>query len=59
MTHEFTDLWIVSIDRLDNTKGYEDGNVVLCGSWINRARGILTVLQFKEFLQQVVTGLTG
>lgn len=33
----------LTFDRMDNTKGYEDGNVVACTRRINLAKGNLTL----------------
>lgn len=43
----------VSIDRLDNHKGYIKGNVVLCTNAANRARGNSSVDNWKLFLKQL------
>ena len=37
------DLYIKTIDRLDNTKGYVDDNVVACCKFINEKKGSMTV----------------
>ena len=39
----FTDDNQLSIDRVDNSKGYEDGNVVACSRALNTRKGDLTV----------------
>ncbi len=40
----------VSLDRLDNTRGYEPGNVVLAAWCINRFRGDMTPEEFRAML---------
>lgn len=37
------------IDRIDNTKGYVDGNVVACCSMCNRAKGVITSDEFTKW----------
>lgn len=39
----FTDKNRMSIDRVDNSKGYEDGNVVACGESLNHRKTNLSV----------------
>jgi len=36
------------IDRVDNTRGYEYGNVVTACWWCNRAKGTQTREQFEQ-----------
>ena len=40
----------VSIDRLDNSKGYIDGNVVLCCAAVNIMKNDLELTEFKELI---------
>lgn len=37
----------LTIDRVDNTKGYVSGNVVACVKWFNEAKGSLTPEDIK------------
>ena len=41
---------INGIDRVDNTKGYIKDNCVPCCAICNKAKGILTVLEFKNWI---------
>ena len=43
----------VSIDRLDNTKSYEPGNVVICLWHVNRAKHSLSEHEFLEMCNAV------
>lgn len=49
--------WKVSLDRLDNDKGYEPGNVCLATWFMNRARGQMTVEQFRTSLLVVAANI--
>lgn len=53
MTTKQNSPWTVSLERLDCTKGYDPENVVLCGWGINRARGTLSVDEFRSFLREI------
>jgi hypothetical protein len=46
----------VSLDRLDNTKGYEIGNVVLTAWCINRFRGDMSPEDFRAMLWRLREG---
>lgn len=37
-----------SIDRLDNSRGYVEGNVVACTVEINRKKGMLSVAEIRD-----------
>ena len=41
------------IDRLDNEKGYELGNVVSCCGRCNRAKGTMHVDEFRKWIAAV------
>ena len=41
------------IDRIDNSKGYEKGNVVPCCWVCNRAKGTLSDKEFRSWIQSV------
>ena len=44
-------LWRSGLDRIDNDKGYEVGNVLPCCSWCNMARGSwFTVSEMERFV---------
>lgn len=45
---------LVSVERLDNSLGYVDGNVVLACWCVNRARNILTKDQLLEMCKAIV-----
>jgi hypothetical protein len=49
--------WVVSLDRLDNSRGYEPDNVVLCVWVMNRARNVMTAEDFSETLQTLAMAL--
>lgn len=51
--------WKVSLDRLDNNKGYTPDNVVLCTWMANRARNAMSVEEFREALCVLRTALGG
>ena len=46
------------IDRLDNSKGYEDGNVVSCCKVCNLCKGQMSELQFYAWLDKVHANLS-
>lgn len=48
-----TDLNTASLDRIDNTKGYVEGNVRWVHKDINKLRGALTDTRFIELCRQV------
>ncbi len=43
-----------SIDRLDNSKGYEPGNVVICLFGINQAKSTMSESDFLEMCESIV-----
>lgn len=45
---------VPSIDRLDNCKGYEPGNVVFCLWCINKAKNDMTLNDFMEMCKSIV-----
>lgn len=45
------------IDRLDNTKGYVPGNVVSCCTICNSAKNILSLDDFKKWINKVYENL--
>ena len=49
--------WKVSLDRLDNNKGYEPGNVCLATWFMNRARGQMSVADFRSSLLIVAANI--
>ena len=44
----------ISIDRLDCTVGYIQGNIVLCSKFMNLGRGNYPADKFKEFLKTIL-----
>jgi dUTP pyrophosphatase len=48
------DLDTLSVDRVDSTKGYEVGNIVLCCNAINRMKGNASVEDLQDILGYVV-----
>lgn len=53
MLRQSSSPWTMTIDRLDNSKGYEPGNVVLASWFANHARGDLSVEEFRTVLAVV------
>lgn len=47
------DLDVVSVDRIDSSKGYFKNNIVLCCNSINKAKGSASFNEFKKFLQLI------
>jgi len=43
----------LSIDRLDSSKGYSQDNIVLCLFCINNFKGEMSILEFKELLEEI------
>ncbi len=43
-----------SLDRVDNTKGYEKGNVAWCHKEVNKMKGTLTLREFIYYANKVV-----
>lgn len=41
------------LDRIDNNKGYEFGNVVACCGICNRAKDIMSLDEFKDWINKV------
>lgn len=41
------------IDRVDNTRGYEEGNVVPCCKPCNKAKGTMSEAEFREWIFRV------
>lgn len=47
------EIYANGIDRVDNSKGYEITNVVSCCDICNRAKGALSLPDFKEWIQRI------
>lgn len=45
--------WQVSCDRLDNNRGYETGNIVLCCTIINKMKNILSQKEFYQICKDI------
>lgn len=45
---------ILSVDRIDSSKGYEKNNIVLCCTGINKAKGNMSKDEFQEFINYIV-----
>lgn len=43
----------VSFDRKDNNKGYTKDNVVLCCHFVNKAKNILSINEFKSLIKDM------
>jgi hypothetical protein len=52
MAHEFKNLRSVSIDRIDNNKGYVPGNVQLVCQWVNYAKNRYSNTEIGEVLAE-------
>ena len=44
---------LVSLDRIDNSKGYVEGNVWLTTATVNYMRGLMDVETFLQVCQQI------
>ena len=44
---------VMSMDRLDPSGGYTEGNVVWCKMWINTAKGSHTMDEFKVLIEKL------
>lgn len=53
----FEDLLEMSIDRLDSSKGYEVGNIVITRSVINVMKNDYSVEQFKQLIREVYSNI--
>lgn len=52
--HRFSDNYIYNgLDRIDNTQGYSLTNCVPCCKICNRAKGNLTLEEFKEWIRKL------
>lgn len=54
-----TGIYYNGVDRLDNTKGYIQGNVVPCCTSCNRAKSEMSIPEFKEWIKRVHKNLAG
>jgi len=45
--------WQVSCDRLDNDRGYEKGNIVLCCTIANKMKNILSQKEFYQICKDI------
>jgi hypothetical protein len=45
---------VMTVDRIDSSKGYVEGNVVLCCSIINRMKQNLTLQELKELCAKIL-----
>jgi hypothetical protein len=43
----------LSVDRLDNKKGYDKDNIVLCLFCINNFKGEMSINEFKEIINEI------
>ena len=46
------------LDRLDNSKGYEEGNVITCCVYCNKAKSELSIKNFYRMINRIVKKLT-
>lgn len=44
----------IGVDRIDNTRGYEDDNVVPCCKTCNRMKGDLTLHEFTSHIEKII-----
>ena len=54
---EFNNYKEMSVDRLDSSKGYEKGNIVITSYKCNCAKNDLTIDEFKELITQIYNNL--
>lgn len=47
------------IDRVDNTKGYIEGNVVSCCKTCNAAKGTMTTTEFLDWISRIYNNMKG
>lgn len=47
--------WQISCDRLDNNRGYEKNNIVLCCTIINKMKNILDQKEFYQICKDIST----
>ena len=52
MAHEFKNLRSASIDRIDNSKGYIQGNVQLVCQWVNYAKNNNSDAEIRKVLEE-------
>jgi len=50
---KYQKIYFNGLDRVDNTKGYTKSNVVPCCKYCNRAKGDMTLQDFKKWIQSV------
>ena len=43
----------ISVDRIDNNKWYEKGNISLCCSFVNKMKNNITLDEFKSFIKDI------
>ena len=43
----------ISVDRIDNNKWYEKGNIALCCSFVNKMKNNITLDEFKSFIKDI------
>ena len=43
----------ISIDRIDNNKWYEKGNIALCCTFVNKMKNDITLDEFKGFIKDI------
>ena len=53
MTFKIHCLNHISVDRIDNTKWYEKGNIALCCSFVNKMKNDITLDEFKLFIKDI------
>lgn len=46
---------LVSVDRVDNSKGYTEGNLVLCTYAVNSLKFSFSPVEIKEFINQIIS----
>ena len=59
MTHKYNNLWAVSIDRKDSSKGHIKGNVQLVCKFINLGKGNHSDFEVHSFIQSVRNNASG
>lgn len=50
-----TNGYVMTVDRIDSSKGYIEGNIALCCSLVNRMKQNMSLIEFKEMCKRILT----
>lgn len=53
--HKPDHMYMLTIDRIDNEKGYEKGNVVACTKRINHMKGDMTIRELRQLANKCLS----